>query len=121
MIRGYRQLEDRVAPATTESRRSFLQKGPDDEPESWAGGKAEYGGRQAEGGGIVSILEMIREDVENEMKIARKEEGEAMAMCARAEGTGTHKAMKGSTGMGTPFRLRHESLRALDSRNERYC
>merc|ERR1719352_1183317 len=54
---------------------SFLQKGPDDEPESWAGGKAEYGGRQAEGGGIVSILEMIREDVENEMKIARKEEG----------------------------------------------
>merc|ERR1719352_1378635 len=58
---------------------SFLQKGPDDEPESWAGGKAEYGGRQAEGGGIVSILEMIREDVENEMKIARKEEGEAMA------------------------------------------
>ena len=32
----------------------------------------------------MSILEMIREDVENEMKIARKEEGEAMAECARA-------------------------------------
>jgi hypothetical protein len=75
---------------------SFLQKGPDDEPESWAGGKAEYGGRQAEGGGIVSILEMIREDVENEMKIARKEEGEAMAMYEkqRTENTMSLRALE---------------------------
>lgn len=76
---------------------SLLQQpGTDNEPESWAGGKAEYGGRQAEGGGIVSILEMIREDVENEMKIARKEEGEAMAEYEkqRSENTASLRALE---------------------------
>merc|ERR1712039_283836 len=48
---------------------------PDKAPETiWEGG--DYGGRKDETGGIIAIIGMLREDLENEMKIARKEDAE---------------------------------------------
>jgi len=48
---------------------------PDKVPEtSWSGS---YGGRQSENKGVMSIITMIMEDVQNEMKVARKAESEA--------------------------------------------
>merc|ERR1719291_105543 len=48
---------------------------PDKAPETiWEGG--DYGGRKDETGGIIAIIGMLREDLENEMKIARKEDEE---------------------------------------------
>merc|ERR1719479_657472 len=48
---------------------------PDKAPETiWEG--ANYGGRKDETTGIIAILGMLREDLENEMKIARKEDEE---------------------------------------------
>ena len=31
--------------------------------------EGEYGGRKSEGGGIIAILSMIKEDIEKEMKV----------------------------------------------------
>jgi hypothetical protein len=56
------------------ARRSGEEPNPDNEPEKFAG---DYEGKQAEGGGIVSILEMIKEDIENEMGKASEEEAAA--------------------------------------------
>merc|ERR1719195_1370590 len=51
---------------------------PDEAPEIiWSNG--EYGGRKAETKGILAILGMLREDLENEMKISREEDVEAEA------------------------------------------
>merc|ERR1719192_62580 len=51
---------------------------PDKAPETiWEG--ANYGGRKDETTGIVAILGMLREDLENEMKIARQEDDENQA------------------------------------------
>merc|ERR1719461_1473750 len=48
---------------------------PDKVPEtSWSGS---YGGRQSENKGVMSIITMIMEDIQNEMKVARKAETEA--------------------------------------------
>merc|ERR1719242_2265231 len=48
---------------------------PDKAPETiWEGGN--YGGRKDETTGIIAILGMLQEDLENEMKIARKEDAE---------------------------------------------
>merc|ERR1719461_705637 len=48
---------------------------PDKVPEtSWSGS---YGGRQSESKGVMSIITMIMEDIQNEMKVARKAESEA--------------------------------------------
>merc|ERR1719192_3259584 len=48
---------------------------PDKAPETiWEG--ADYGGRKDETTGIIAILGMLREDLENEMKIARQEDSE---------------------------------------------
>merc|ERR1719450_1131589 len=48
----------------------------DKAPETtWEG--ANYGGRMTESGGIISILSMIKEDLEKEMKIARSEDTSA--------------------------------------------
>jgi len=48
---------------------------PDKAPETiWEGG--DYGGRKDETTGIIAILGMLQEDLENEMKIARKEDAE---------------------------------------------
>jgi len=65
----------------------FRQKGkgepeytndPDKAPETiWEG--ANYGGRKDETTGIIAILGMLREDLENEMKIGRKEDAENQA------------------------------------------
>merc|ERR1719488_118408 len=44
---------------------------------SFSGG--DYGGRKGESGGIVAILEMIKEDTENEMKVARQDDADAEA------------------------------------------
>merc|ERR1740129_1011519 len=62
----------------------FRQKGkgepeytndPDKAPETiWEG--ANYGGRKDETTGIIAILGMLREDLENEMKIGREEDAE---------------------------------------------
>lgn len=51
---------------------------PDKAPEtSWTGG--DYGGRKGESEGIIAILEMIVEDLQKEMKVAREEDAEAQA------------------------------------------
>merc|ERR1712008_333809 len=51
---------------------------PDKAPETiWDGG--DYGGRKGETTGIVAILGMLREDLENEMKIGRQEDDENQA------------------------------------------
>merc|ERR1719291_1436047 len=48
---------------------------PDKMPETiWDG--ANYGGRKDETTGIIAILGMLREDLQNEMKIAREEDAE---------------------------------------------
>merc|ERR1719146_576915 len=39
--------------------------------------EGDYGGRKGESGGIISILGMLKEDTENEMKTSRDEEAEA--------------------------------------------
>jgi chromosome segregation ATPase len=56
------------------ARRSGEEPNPDNEPEKFAG---DYGGKQSEGGGIVSMLEMLKEDIENEMAKASEEEAAA--------------------------------------------
>jgi len=49
---------------------------PDKAPEtSWKGG--DYGGRKSETGGIIAILEMLREDVQKEMKEGRADDAAA--------------------------------------------
>merc|ERR1719247_3160563 len=55
-------------------RRSGEEPNPDNEPEKFAG---DYGGKQSEGTGIVSMLEMIKEDIEKEMGKASEEEAAA--------------------------------------------
>merc|ERR1719497_16786 len=51
---------------------------PDKAPETiWEG--ANYGGRKDETTGIIAILGMLREDLENEMKIGRQEDDENQA------------------------------------------
>jgi len=61
---------------------SLLQKkqpeyksNPDTPPETFEG---DYEGRKSEGGGIIAILSMIKEDIEKEMKVASEEEAEAL-------------------------------------------
>merc|ERR1719235_740032 len=56
------------------ARRSGKEPNPDNEPEKFAG---DYEGKQSEGTGIVSILEMINEDIEKEMGKATEEEAAA--------------------------------------------
>merc|ERR1719271_1750754 len=56
------------------ARRSGEEPNPDNEPEKFAG---DYEGKQSQGTGIVSILEMIREDIETEMGKASEEEAAA--------------------------------------------
>merc|ERR1719235_2793901 len=55
-------------------RRSGEEPNPDNEPEKFAG---DYEGKQSQGTGIVSMLEMIKEDIENEMGKASEEEAAA--------------------------------------------
>merc|ERR1719281_1731703 len=57
------------------ARRSGEEPNPDNEPEKFAG---DYEGSQSSGTGIVSMLEGIREDIENEMKKASEEEAAAL-------------------------------------------
>jgi len=60
---------------------NFLQKqpeyksNPDTAPETFEG---DYEGRKSEGTGIIAILSLIKEDIEKEMKVASKEEAEAL-------------------------------------------
>jgi hypothetical protein len=76
---------------TQASTRTSQEPNPDNEPEKLG----EYGGKQSEGGGIVSILEMIKEDIENEMKVANEEEDAAQKAyeTLRFESVGAIKAM----------------------------
>jgi hypothetical protein len=53
-----------------------LRAAPEDSPpETFEG---DYGGRKSEGTGILSILSMIKEDIQKEMKVASEEEAEAL-------------------------------------------
>jgi len=51
---------------------------------SFSGG--DYGGRKGESGGIIAILEMLKEDTENEMKTSRADDAEAQADYAKQRG-----------------------------------
>jgi len=65
----------------------LVQKQPDEveytvdedkAPETtWKGG--DYGGRKSESGGIIAILEMIKEDTQNEMKTSKADDADAQA------------------------------------------
>jgi len=48
---------------------------------SFSGG--DYGGRKGESGGIIGILEMLKEDTQNEMKTSRADDAEAQADYAK--------------------------------------
>merc|ERR1719454_2536983 len=57
----------------------------DKAPETtWSGG--DYGGRKGESGGIIAILEMIKEDTENEMKVSRQDDADAEAAYEKNRG-----------------------------------
>ena len=51
---------------------------------SFSGG--DYGGRKGESGGIIGILEMLKEDTENEMKTSRADDASAQADYAKQRG-----------------------------------
>jgi hypothetical protein len=74
------------------SSRTSEEPNPDNEPEKLGA----YEGKQSQGGGIVSILEMIKEDTENEMKVATEEENAAQKSyeTLRFESVGAIKAMQ---------------------------
>merc|ERR1719454_1523555 len=58
---------------------------PDKAPEtSWKGGN--YGGRKSETGGIIAILEMLREDVQKEMKEGRADDAAAQEKYLKQNG-----------------------------------
>merc|ERR1719240_2483638 len=58
---------------------------PDKAPEtSWKGG--DYGGRKSETGGIIAILEMLREDVQKEMKEGRADDAAAQEKYLKQNG-----------------------------------
>merc|ERR1719217_571179 len=60
----------------------------DTAPETWTNG-GDYKGRGSENTGIVAILGMIKEDLENEMKVAREEEAAADAAYRKLLGEST--------------------------------
>jgi len=61
-------LSQKKAPEYTEN--------PDEAPETnWKGGN--YGGRKAEGAGIVSIVDMLKQDLEKEIGNARRDDAKA--------------------------------------------
>jgi len=60
----------------------------DTAPETWTSG-GDYKGRGSENTGIVAILGMIKEDLENEMKVAREEEAAADASYRKLLGEST--------------------------------
>jgi hypothetical protein len=64
----------------------------DSPPETFSG---EYGGRKSEGTGILSILSMIKEDIQKEMKVASEEEAESLKAYEdlRAESQATVNAL----------------------------
>merc|ERR1719235_17591 len=63
VLSGYYSLIQKKQPE--------YKSNPDTPPEIMEG---EYGGRKSEGGGIIAILSMIKEDIEKEMKVASEEE-----------------------------------------------
>jgi len=65
-------------PSPTAAPEREYTRDPDEAPET-AWSSDEYGGRKAETKGILAILGMLREDLENEMKISREEDVEAEA------------------------------------------
>merc|ERR1719171_3327302 len=67
VLSGYYSLLQKKQPEYKEN--------PDTPPETFEG---DYEGRKSEGTGIIAILSMIKEDIEKEMKVASKEEAEAL-------------------------------------------
>merc|ERR1719181_1695775 len=67
VLSGYYSLIQKKQPE--------YKSNPDTPPEIMEG---EYGGRKSEGGGIIAILSMIKEDIEKEMKVASEEEADAL-------------------------------------------
>merc|ERR1719428_2335124 len=58
---------------------------PDKAPEtSWSGG--DYGGRKSESEGLVAILSMLKEDLENEMKTAQADDAKAQKLYEKEDG-----------------------------------
>merc|ERR1719359_2037814 len=55
----------------------------DTAPETFSG---DYEGRKSEGGGVIAILSMIKEDIENEMKTTRADEAEDLAAYEKLRG-----------------------------------
>merc|ERR1719159_1603373 len=67
VLSGYYSLIQKKQPE--------YKSNPDTPPETFEG---EYEGRKSEGTGIIAILSLIKEDIEKEMKVASKEEAEAL-------------------------------------------
>merc|ERR1712194_424872 len=75
---------------------------PDKAPETtWSGSK--YGGRNDETHGVVAIIEMIREDVQKEMKTARADDAKAEAQYEKQR-----SAMRGTLDAQTQLKLSTE-------------
>merc|ERR1719262_1349794 len=58
---------------------------PDKAPETFS---APYGGRSSEGGGIVSIMGYVKEDMENEIKTSKADEAKAQKEFEEQRATG---------------------------------
>merc|ERR1719379_3161221 len=67
--------KNQTLEAMAEALANRNEENPDTPPEIMEG---EYGGRKSEGGGIIAILSMIKEDIEKEMKVASEEEADAL-------------------------------------------
>jgi len=79
-----RFYKTRSAPILTQAR-TDPEADPDKPPtEPWTD---EYEGRKGEGHGVIAILEMIKEDLEKEVKTARENDGEAQVMYEKDTGS----------------------------------
>jgi predicted nucleic acid-binding Zn-ribbon protein len=90
------------------------KENPDTAPETFEG---EYGGRQSEGGGILAILSMIKEDIEKEMKTASKEEAEALEAYTKEakDSAATVKALEEKlVSLGQDIASKMKEIAALD-------
>jgi predicted nucleic acid-binding Zn-ribbon protein len=81
----YKRNDMKVPTGLVQKAEPEYTKDPDVAPEvSWSGEK--YGGRKGETGGVIAILEMLVEDVQKEIKEAKKDDAEAQEKYLKQNG-----------------------------------
>mmetsp|Transcript_3998 Transcript_3998/g.9307 ORF Transcript_3998/g.9307 Transcript_3998/m.9307 type:complete len:719 (+) Transcript_3998:57-2213(+) len=98
---------------------ALLQASPVDEDTSGPGFKGAYKGKQADGEGVLGLLEVIKSDFERTLRVTSKDEKEAAAAFVQFERTGK----SGSAGMDKKVELNQADLEATalsieEKRNE---